>query len=298
MDLIIAANSVPLSGADTAPATGTPQYATNGSADPLVLPTAIPAYHYNSLTAEIVNLIKALGGTPDKAVWNQLATLLPAYFAATSQITTFTSIGVAGTYTLQAPEWATRVEVIAVGGGGRGAACGATALSGSMCGSGGGSGGFGWGVYPVTGGASYQAVVGAQGLNASADGNGGASSFGPVSGDAMVTAGGGQAGAFQSAGFSAGGSGGEVSGGTIMNNTGASGSDGQAGENLRGFGNGGSGPWGGGGRAGQGGDAGASIVDGQAPGAGGGGAYDWTLSGNTYSGGNGAAGIVLYRWLP
>jgi len=298
MDLIIGPGTVAPSNADTAPQTGTPQLATNGSASPFVLPTPIPAYHYNSLTSEIVNLIKALGASPDKDNWSQLAGLLPQFFAAKGQITAFSALGLAGSYTLTAPNWASRVEVYLVGGGGPGANCQGASLTGNVSGSGGGAGGIAWGVYAVTPAAQYQAIVGVQGVAAGATG-GGTSSFGPANAaSSFLSASGGAPGSFISNGFSPGGGGGAGVGGTILNTVGGAGSDGQAGANWRSFGNGADGPWGGHGRAGDRGAAGAFSVDAKAPAAGGGGAYDWELSGNLFNGGNGAAGLVLYRWLP
>lgn len=74
MDLLIATNSVPLASADVAPASGTPQYATDGNpgATPAVPPTQIPAYHYNAMMTEIRNVILAAGIVPSGADNTQL----------------------------------------------------------------------------------------------------------------------------------------------------------------------------------------------------------------------------------
>jgi hypothetical protein len=84
MDLIISPNSVPLSGADAIPASGTPQYATNGNplAVPPVLPTLFPAYHYNTLIEELLAIITAAGITPSRYVSNQILAAMRALFAA------------------------------------------------------------------------------------------------------------------------------------------------------------------------------------------------------------------------
>ena len=71
MDLIIAANSVPLAAADTPPASGTPQYATVGVPG-ASSPTAFPAYHYNGLVQELMAVIQAPGVVPSRFVVNQL----------------------------------------------------------------------------------------------------------------------------------------------------------------------------------------------------------------------------------
>ena len=74
MDLIIGANTVPASGRDVTPTTGTPQWATDGnpSASPSIPATDFPAYHYNMVIAELYNLILAAGLTPDGTNWQQV----------------------------------------------------------------------------------------------------------------------------------------------------------------------------------------------------------------------------------
>lgn len=72
MDRLIASNSVPLAQADTAPATGTPQYATDGNPATNTPATLWPAYAWNALQDEIYNVIVGAGLTPDRNVWNQL----------------------------------------------------------------------------------------------------------------------------------------------------------------------------------------------------------------------------------
>lgn len=76
MDRLIATNSVPFASADTAPATGTPQYATTGNPATSTPPTVFPAYAWNMLQDEIYNVIIAAGLTPNRNAWNQLLTAI------------------------------------------------------------------------------------------------------------------------------------------------------------------------------------------------------------------------------
>ena len=76
MDRLIASNSVPLAQADTAPTTGTPQYATDGNPATNVPATLWPAYAFNALQDEIYNVIIAAGLTPNRNAWNQLLTAI------------------------------------------------------------------------------------------------------------------------------------------------------------------------------------------------------------------------------
>lgn len=76
MDRLIATNSVPFASADTAPATGTPQYATSGNPATSTPATVFPAYAWNMLQDEIYNVIIAAGLTPNRNVWNQLLTAI------------------------------------------------------------------------------------------------------------------------------------------------------------------------------------------------------------------------------
>ena len=102
MDRLIATNSVDLAGADTAPLTGTPQYATDGT-PPTTPPTIFPAYQYNAIQEEILAVIaaasiafdrtnnaqllaaiRALGGVPTGTVIESSAVSAPSgYLAAT-----------------------------------------------------------------------------------------------------------------------------------------------------------------------------------------------------------------------
>lgn len=71
-DLLIAANSVPLSGADLVPSSGTPQYATSGNPVTAIPATVWPAYMANCLMSELTNIVVAAGMTPSGAAWDQV----------------------------------------------------------------------------------------------------------------------------------------------------------------------------------------------------------------------------------
>ncbi|WP_155631562.1 hypothetical protein [Burkholderia stagnalis] len=73
MDRLIATNSVPLSGADTAPATGTPQYATTGNPATNTPATVFPAYAWNAIQEELVAVIAAGGIVLDRTNNAQMA---------------------------------------------------------------------------------------------------------------------------------------------------------------------------------------------------------------------------------
>lgn len=72
MDRLIAPYSVPLAQADTAPATGTPQYATDGNPATNTPATLWPAYAWNALQDEIYNVITGAGISADRNSWNQM----------------------------------------------------------------------------------------------------------------------------------------------------------------------------------------------------------------------------------
>jgi hypothetical protein len=80
MDRLLATNTVPLSSADKAPSTGTPQYATSGNPATGVPATQLPAYQYNALQEELMAIITAAGITPERNTWNQVLTALEQLF--------------------------------------------------------------------------------------------------------------------------------------------------------------------------------------------------------------------------
>ncbi|RKE35304.1 hypothetical protein B0G76_1365 [Paraburkholderia sp. BL23I1N1] len=73
MDRLIAPNSVVSAQADVAPATGTPQFATDGNPAANIPATQWPAYQYNAIQEELVAILVAAGITPDRTKTNQLA---------------------------------------------------------------------------------------------------------------------------------------------------------------------------------------------------------------------------------
>lgn len=80
MDRIIAANSVSLGGADTAPVSGTPQYATSGNPGTGTPATVFPAYQYNAIQEELIAIINAAGLSPDRTNNAQVLAALRAIF--------------------------------------------------------------------------------------------------------------------------------------------------------------------------------------------------------------------------
>ncbi|WP_338331319.1 hypothetical protein [Acetobacter sp. LMG 32666] len=81
MDLLIAANTVTQAQADTAPASGTPGWATDGNPATGLLATDAPAWHYNMMMAELIAIIKAAGITPSNADWSQVLKAMQTIFA-------------------------------------------------------------------------------------------------------------------------------------------------------------------------------------------------------------------------
>jgi hypothetical protein len=84
MDFLIASGSVPLANADVAPPTGTPQFATSGNplGNPPIAPTVFPAYIFNLIMQELVNIVTAADITPSSTVTNQVLTAIKALIAA------------------------------------------------------------------------------------------------------------------------------------------------------------------------------------------------------------------------
>lgn len=77
MDRLIATGSVALGAADTAPVSGTPQYATSGV--PGVTPATLwPAYQYNAIQEELVGVISGAGITLDRTNNGQLLAAIAA----------------------------------------------------------------------------------------------------------------------------------------------------------------------------------------------------------------------------
>ncbi|KAA8387031.1 hypothetical protein, partial [Acetobacter tropicalis] len=72
MDLLIAPNTVPLADADTAPATGTPGYATDGDPSTGTARTPFPAYAWNAVQIELTTVMTKAGLILDKGDNTQL----------------------------------------------------------------------------------------------------------------------------------------------------------------------------------------------------------------------------------
>lgn len=254
-----------------------------------IVGTAAVAADQNGPTNELMCVITKLGGFQGDAADD---TLLAQTLLILNKNASATAIGCGSTVTLTAPAWANRAEVLLIGGGGGGSACQAKSSGENVCG--GGAGALAWGEFDVSPGEKYAVVIPNGGISES---NGGDSTFGPVNGDVMMTAGGGYGSTFTSQGDSAGGVGGVPSGQTIFGCVGAPGSDGQAtGEIVKyGSGDGGSGPFGGNGRGASG---GGSAANASGPGGGGGGAYDLSLTGAFIGGGFGSSGYGIIKWKP
>mgnify|MGYP001272573769 CR=1 FL=1 len=207
-------------------------------------------------------------------------------------------IAVTSSSSVQIPSWASRVEIVAVGGGGGGCGCQGASLTQSVSGGGGASGSYVHGIYSISSGSTLSVSIGSGGIGGVGSGGGGGDGTATsVSflGTTLFTASGGAGGRWGSVQSSAGGEASMPSTpvpGVIVSTGGSFGSDGQC---LRwiGLGNGGTSPFGGAGRAGA--SAGKSATG---YGSGGGGAYDAGLTGSVYRGGNGFQGVALLRFIP
>lgn len=87
MDRLIAPNSVIAAQADTAPATGTPQYATDGNPATNVPATQWPAYQYNAIQEELIAVLVVAGITPDRTENNQVAAAIKALIQGVAGVT-------------------------------------------------------------------------------------------------------------------------------------------------------------------------------------------------------------------
>ncbi len=87
MDLLIAPNSVPLGNADTAPISGTPQWATSGNPATNTPATVLPAYAFNAIQAELTAAIQGAGITLDRTKLTQLAAAIQKMTQGASAIT-------------------------------------------------------------------------------------------------------------------------------------------------------------------------------------------------------------------
>jgi len=89
MDRLIATNSVASGSADTAPVSGTPQYATSGNPATNTPATVFPAYQYNALQEELMAIITAGGITADRTnnaqVIAAIRNVITGYFTGSNQ---------------------------------------------------------------------------------------------------------------------------------------------------------------------------------------------------------------------
>jgi hypothetical protein len=137
MNRLRATNSVVFASRDTAPVSGTPQYATDGNPATSTPATQWPAYAWNMIQDELCNLITAMGGTLDDTNWSQLAQyLLLGRVLSSTGPTLITATG-AYNYVPSATMKLVRFRCQASGGGGGGA----VATSGSQVSMGGHGGG-------------------------------------------------------------------------------------------------------------------------------------------------------------
>jgi len=278
---------------------GSPGFFTSGNAATGLAATIIDQDFMNNIMMELVNIVSALGGAPDKSKNNQIATLLVSTFLQASSFGFWTPY--TGSTTITVPSGMTKFECYLTGGGGGAAGCTASGSTGSYANVSGGGGGAAGSIYIIIGvnpGDKIQISPGSGGSGGAGSGSGtpGGATTLSVNNTLLATAGGGSYAAWANSTQSTGGSPG---GGTINSTsgvlsslvlTGGYGCDGQTGQLIfAGFG--GASLWGGGGRAGNGGG-----LAGLAPGSGGGGAYNTASGSNT--GGAGGAGLVLGRLLP
>ncbi|MFT8863027.1 MAG: hypothetical protein ABF916_08580 [Acetobacter fabarum] len=81
MDLLIATNTVAQEQADKAPASGTPGWATDGNPATGQMATDAPAWHYNMMMSELINIVKAAGITPSNSDWSQVLKAMQTIFS-------------------------------------------------------------------------------------------------------------------------------------------------------------------------------------------------------------------------
>jgi hypothetical protein len=81
MDLLISANTVAKARADTAPASGTPGWATDGDPAAGIPATDAPAWHYNMMMAELLAIVDAAGIARSNTDWSQVLTALKTIFS-------------------------------------------------------------------------------------------------------------------------------------------------------------------------------------------------------------------------
>lgn len=292
MDRLIAPNSVPLSGADTAPASGTPQYATDGNPAAGLPATQWPAYQYNAIQEELLGILVKAGITPDRTQLNQIATAIPLLCPG-RLIGSPIVVESSQHYVPSTEARLVRVRVVGAGGSGGGS----TAPGSSNCSacSGGGSGAYVDAWYLVSAlGTSVAVTIGAAGTAIlGSGGNGGTTIFG-----SFISCPGGSGGVSQSyastaisyAGQGLGGAAPTVTGALMIVEArrGSSGANGFAVNGISVPGIGANSP------LGSGGPNGANVQPDPATGYGaGGGAPSMSVGASAAPGGLGTAGVVV-----
>ncbi|WP_456304762.1 glycine-rich domain-containing protein, partial [Acidomonas methanolica] len=173
--------------------------------------TSATGVDIDALVCEAMNVIEGLAGlTGSAANLTQLGQAITSLIATDVRLLStaleWQAVTAVGPTSIAIPSWATRVEIRAIGGGGAGSDSNVAApSSGSFAGSGGGGGAYAWGTYAVSAATASELVV-IVGAGGTLQGNGGASSV-SYNSATLVTADGGQGGAFYAAEGSAGGDG-------------------------------------------------------------------------------------------
>ncbi|MBN3852018.1 hypothetical protein G3N59_01370 [Paraburkholderia sp. Ac-20340] len=95
MDRLIASNSVAAAQADTAPTTGTAQYATDGNPASNIPATRWPSYQYNAIQEELIAILTSAGITPDRTNNGQIVAAIKALFKKNSVLA---DVGIVNAY--------------------------------------------------------------------------------------------------------------------------------------------------------------------------------------------------------
>ncbi|CAB3742470.1 hypothetical protein LMG24238_06887 [Paraburkholderia sediminicola] len=111
MDRLIAPNSVIEAQADTAPTTGTPQYATDGNPATNVPATQWPAYQYNAFQEELIAILTAAAIAPDRTKTNQVVAAIKrlmqntVVLADTGAVNAYTAVNAVPLVAGGSPTW-------------------------------------------------------------------------------------------------------------------------------------------------------------------------------------------------
>lgn len=181
MDRLIAANSVPMAQADTAPLTGTPQGATDGNPASNIPATRWPSYQYNAIQEELIAILTAAGITPDRTNNAQILAAIRA-LQGIGPLLSITMYSTAGSSSFQPSTANSSIYTRAMGGGGAGGSTPATGANQYAIASGGSSGAYAEGFYQLTSASPIAITIGAGGTAVanSAGNNGGTTSVGSL----------------------------------------------------------------------------------------------------------------------